>query len=132
MGSFLKLLREIDPESHGKTASELVELAKAEGNVELRELVESLAGKLEARNLGNKLRSNRKRIFNGLFLDHAGERMRAIRWAAFDAEAFSQVRKDSQHSRHSLFGSECRECCESLPTLGKTAGVEVGPYAERH
>src|SRR5262249_26249997 len=50
---------------------------------DLRDALEALLGKPDARALGNRLRSYRRRVFSGRFIDHAGTEQRAARWAVF-------------------------------------------------
>jgi hypothetical protein len=129
MTALLTCLARIDPDRRGLTAAQLVDHAKGEGQGELRDAVESLAGKLDARVLRNKLRTYRRRIFSGFYLDRAGEAQRAAKWAAFKAEEFSTGSKKTHetHQTHSPAG-ECGECGESFPAWDKSNG----PYAEEY
>jgi hypothetical protein len=86
MAVLLGRLRATDPDRRGRGTADLVELAKADAD--LRAAVEDLAGRLDARQLGYKLRSFKRRLFGGWFLDHAGAAGGAVRWAAFPADAF--------------------------------------------
>ena len=84
MKEFLLALRLVDPDKQGKTAHELIDLAKGEGFVRLRDAIIDLVGRLDARSLGNKLKSFRLRMHDGLYLGHAGEEKHAKRWTARD------------------------------------------------
>ena len=86
MGALLQVLRRIDPSRQGRTAGELIECAKSDA--ELRAAIDDVAGKQDARLLGYRLRSFARRVFDGLFLDHAGEGGRGVRWAAYAASDF--------------------------------------------
>jgi hypothetical protein len=121
MGVILRCLEEMDPERRGKTAAEVIQVAKNEtgSHADLRDALEGLLGKLDARLLGNKLRSYRRRVFEDRFIDHAGTKQRAARWAVFPAEAFRNAAKDTHqtHQTHRPGGesSECGESGESFP-----------------
>ena len=93
---------------------------------DLTDALVALLGKLDARLLGNRLRSYRRRIFQGRFIDHAGTVQRAVRWAVFYAKEFSR-RPEETHETHQTHDgqSECSESRESLSAKG-----EAGPYAE--
>lgn len=79
---FLHAIKRLDPHGQGKTASEWVELAKERENGDLCDSIVSLAGKLEGKSLGYHLRRHRRRVVDGLFLDHAGDTAAGIRWVA--------------------------------------------------
>jgi hypothetical protein len=124
MGVILRCLEEMDHERRGKTAAEVIQVAKEPGShADLRDALEGLLGKLDARLLGNKLRSYRRRVFEGRFIDHAGTKQRAARWAVFPAEAFRNAAKDTHqtHQTHRSEGEsgECGESGESLPAGAK-------------
>jgi hypothetical protein len=66
--------------------ADLIELARADAD--LKAAVEDLAGRLDGRALGYKLRSFKRRLFGGWFLDHAAAGGSGVRWAAFPADQF--------------------------------------------
>jgi hypothetical protein len=130
METLLNGIRGFDADRRGMTAAQLVELAKADDRADLRDAVESLAGRLDARLLGNKLRGFRRRIFGGLYLDRAGEDHRAARWAAFEASEFSARLEKTPHTRDTRqVRGECDESDESFST-GRNC-EQAGPYRER-
>src|SRR5262249_27353109 len=59
-----------------------------EWHAPFKDAVEGLLGKPDARGLGTKLRSYRRRVFAGRFIDRAGSEQRAARWAVYPAAAF--------------------------------------------
>jgi hypothetical protein len=133
MGIILECWERLDQERRGLTAAEVIHRLKEESPVDppawyadLTDAIIALVGKLDARLLGNKLRSYRRRIFQGRFIDHAGAAQRAVRWAVFSAKEFSR-RPEKTHETHQTHDrkSECSESRESLPAKG-----EAGPYAE--
>lgn len=127
MALLLQCLRDIDPERCGRTAAQLIDVAK-EGNAELRDAIESLAGRLDARLLGNRLRTYRRRIFAGLYLDRAGSAQRATRWAVFDASEFCWG-PNNTHDTHQTHSepSECGESGESFPAPEEFGDDQSGP-----
>jgi putative DNA primase/helicase len=130
METLLHCLQSQDADRRSMTAAQLVELAKADKSADLRDAVESLAGKLHARLLGNKLRGFRRRIFGGLYLDRVGEDHRAVRWAAFKASEFSDRLEKTPHTRDTWqVRGECDESDESFSTGRKCE--KAGPYRER-
>lgn len=61
-------------------------------HADLKAALETMFGKPDSRALGNKLRSYRRRIFEGRFIDHVGTEHRAVRWGVYPASAFRQGR----------------------------------------
>ncbi|MBX9622703.1 MAG: hypothetical protein K2X82_02710 [Gemmataceae bacterium] len=118
MAGLLAQLRDLDPGRAGRTAAELVELAKA--GSDLRGCVEDLCGRLDARVLGNRLRHFRRRVFGGWFLDRAGTAHQAARWAAFPAGRFRSGPGHPPRTPHTPAGpdpapGECGETGEPVP-----------------
>jgi len=115
----------MDPERRGLTAAEVIDrlykqlpgLPEEGCHADAKAALESLLGKPDARQLGNRLRSFRRRIFQGRFIDWAGESQRAKRWAVFPAGALRSEIKDTHktHQTHSpdSHRSESGESCES-------------------
>jgi hypothetical protein len=161
MGVLLQCWEQLDPEHRGLTAAEVIELCKeppegsAELYVELRDALEGLLGKLEARALGTKLRSYRRRVFQGRFIDQAGKEHKAARWAVYPADQFRSRAGNTPHIPHTPpsgeRSGECggsRECVSSeatgdFDTLDEFAqdhpaadrppewmGEDCGPYGE--
>jgi hypothetical protein len=96
MATILECWERLDPERLGLTAAEVIHrLYKApppnppDFSTDLRDALEALLGsKPDARSLGNKLRSYRRRVFAGRFIDQAGAKNRAARWAVFPEAEF--------------------------------------------
>jgi hypothetical protein len=110
MAVVLQCWEKLDPEQHGLTAAEVIHLlykAMPEHpenfHLDLKAALEALLGRPDARSLGNKLRTFRRRVFQGRFLDHAGTEQRAARWAVYPAEAFRQpqIYTHQTHQTHS-------------------------------
>jgi hypothetical protein len=89
---------------------------------DMKAVVEGLLGKADSRLLGNRLRSYRRRIFRGRFIDKAGQEQRAVRWAVYPAAAFRD-RPGKTHKTHDTHSaapaadaaaSESGECGESF------------------
>ena len=121
----------MDLERRGLTASEVVDRLRTERengldnapdwHRDLRDSIEALTGKLDARLLGNKLRAYRRRVFDGRYFDHAGTSHRAVRWAVYPTSSFADGLNNTHetHKTHSAdfgVGSECGESGESLST----------------
>jgi hypothetical protein len=108
MALLLECWEKMDPTGSGLTAAEAVHLYKEPGSprpawhADLVAALEMLLGKPDARGLGTKLRSYRRRIFGKRFVDRVGEKHRAVRWAVFPADQFrprpENTRQDSSHS----------------------------------
>jgi hypothetical protein len=122
MSILLACWERLDPDRRGLTAAEVIhQLYKQppanppDFHADLRDALEALLGKPDARGLGNRLRSYRRRIFDGRFIDQAGTEKRAARWAAFPAAAFRR-RPEKTHETHQTHpaGGECGECGESF------------------
>jgi hypothetical protein len=119
----------LDPERRGLTAAEVVDrlyknppASPPEFHADLKAALEALLGKPDARSLGNRLRTYKRRIFQGRFLDMAGTRQRAARWAVFPASEFGR-RGEKTHETHQTHpaGSESGESGESSPVDPATA-----------
>jgi len=96
-------LARLDPDRRGLTAAEVIALVRPRAgkaatsepeppawHADLRGAIEGLCGNLDARSLGNRLRSYRKRVFDGRYLDQAGKAHQAVRWAVYNASEFGQ------------------------------------------
>ena len=89
MGLLLLCWEKLDPNRQGLTAAEVIDRIFKRGqespeswHPEMRAAIESLVGRGDSRALGIKLRSYRRRIFQGRYIDQAGINHRAVRWAA--------------------------------------------------
>ncbi len=124
----------LDPERRGLTAAEVIHrLNQASPDdapdyyADLRDALEALLGKPDARSLGTKLRSYRRRVFGERFLDQTGTQQRAARWAVFPAQEFSHRLKHTHdpHDTHFIgsAASECGEGSEYISVEAVTAAV---------
>ena len=128
MAALLAAWERLDPERRGPTAAEVIEWLKCPPSLapdwyaDLREAVETLVGRLDARASGTRLRSYRRRVFAGRFLDQAGQAHRAARWVVSPA---SQFRRGLSNGRGEVVGGtrigssgrpegECDECGECV------------------
>jgi Domain of unknown function (DUF3854) len=145
MGLLLFCWEKLDPDRQGLTAAEVIDRlfkrpqeSPPAWHAEMRSAVESLVGRGDSRALGNKLRSYRRRIFGGRFIDQAGREHRAARWVVRPASEFRRpVGKDSPHSPDSPpdvpGGGRPGESCESGESFsanGRAAGGEHGHDSE--
>lgn len=127
MGVLLQCWERMDPERRGKTAAEVVQLLyktppdpPPEWHGDMKDALEALVGKPDARGLGTRLRSYRRRLFQGRFIDQAGTQQRAARWAVFPATEFGR-RPEHTHDTHDTHpASECGECRECNPAGAAT------------
>jgi hypothetical protein len=136
MGIILTCWERLDPDGRGLTAAEVIcQLYKEppanppDYHTDLRDALEALLKKPDARALGNTLRLYRRRIFDGRFIDQAGTEKRAARWAAFPAAEFRR-RPEETHQTHQTHPAdgESGESGESL--LGQAAPGECGDDSE--
>ena len=96
MGSLLTCWQRLDPERRGLTAAEVIALIFPKDtrvpvqdfHREMKAAIESLARRPDATCLGNLLRSYRRRIFAGCFIDQVSTKQRAARWAVFPTSRF--------------------------------------------
>jgi hypothetical protein len=96
MGALLACWQQMDPDRHGLTAAEVIDrlykhppvAAVPSYHAEMKDAIEALLAKPDARGLGFKLRSYRRRVFGGFYFDHAGSHDKTIRWAVFPARDF--------------------------------------------
>jgi hypothetical protein len=138
MGVLLAALEKMDPERRGLTAAEVISQLKTpptpapDWYAELKDAIEMLVGRLDSRALGTKLRSYRRRLFDGRFLDQAGQAHRAARWVVLPAGEFRPRGKHTPHTRHTHHPEEeegagptpegeCDECGECVSPQDETA-----------
>jgi hypothetical protein len=123
MAVLLGCWERMDPDRHGMTAAEVIHLLykkppspAPDYHADMKDALEALLGRPDARGLGTKLRSYRRRVFGGLFFDQAGTHSRAIRWAVYPAKAFL---RRPEHARNTgpdgPAVGECGECGECVP-----------------
>jgi hypothetical protein len=123
MGLLLSCWERLDPDRKGLTAAEVVDQlfkdrteSPPPWRADMRAAVESLVGRSDSRALGNKLRSYRRRIFHGRFIDQAGKEHGAARWVVRPASEFRRPSEtDSPDSQDSPPPGEARagHCGES-------------------
>jgi hypothetical protein len=157
LGALLVAWQQADPHRRGLMAGEFIKIVQDSDAPEWAETAKAaldvLLDRVDARMLGNRLRSYRKRIVGGLFFDRAGERQNAIRWAAYPAEEFGRRpektnQTNNTHATPGAAGSmvaqhdESGECDESCPAADEhaepasqhSAGLSryefAGPYGE--
>jgi hypothetical protein len=138
MGVLLQCWEQIDPDRRGLTAAEVIQMCKeppiglAGMSIELRDALEALLGKLDARALGTRLRSYRRRIFQGRFIDQAGKEHKAARWAVYPSNQFRKQAEDTPHTPHTPPAAgecgECGECVSDQPGTEKEFDSSWGPY----
>src|SRR5262249_21599256 len=106
MSIILASWEKLDPVRRGLTTAEVVQKVKGASEnppdhlVDLRDALEAFLGKLDARLLGNKLRSYRRRVFAGRYIDKVGTAHSAARWAVFPATEFRRGEKHTPHTPH--------------------------------
>jgi hypothetical protein len=107
MGLLLDCWERLDPDRLGLTAAEVIRRVYQEPPnpmpdfyADLRDALEALLGKPDSRGLGIRLRSYRRRVFRGRFIDQAGTKQRAARWAVFPAAEFGRGVKHTHHTHH--------------------------------
>jgi hypothetical protein len=137
MSLLLCCWEQMDADRQGMTAAEVIDrLFKRSSespppwHAEMRSAVEALVGRGDSRALGNKLRSYRRRIFRGRFIDQAGTEHRAARWVARPVSEFRRPAgtdsPDSQDSPPGVPGGdqpgESGEWGESLSANGRAGG----------
>jgi hypothetical protein len=113
MSLLLCCWEQMDLGRQGMTAAEVIDRlfkrspeSPPPWHAEMRSAVESLVGRGDSRALGNKLRSYRRRIFRGRFIDQAGTEHRAARWVVRPVSEFRRpAGKDSPDSPDSPPGT---------------------------
>jgi hypothetical protein len=131
MAVVLACWEKLDPERRGLTAAEVIHLlykqppeSPPDYHADLRDALEALLGRPDARGLGNRLRSYRRRVFQGRFIDQAGTEQRAARWAVYPATEFGRGLKKTHQTHHThlvrLPNGECGESGESIPAEAAT------------
>jgi hypothetical protein len=106
MAVILNCWEQLDPQRQGLTAAEVIDLVRnapvdwpPNHHRDLKDALETLLGRLDARLLGNRLRGYRRRIFCDRFIDWTGEKQRAKRWAVFPAAAFRERAEKTHETR---------------------------------
>jgi hypothetical protein len=133
MGALLHCWEQLDLDRRGLTAAEVIQTCKdpplglAGLSTDLRDTLESLLGKVDARSLGIKLRSYRRRVFHGRFIDQVGKEHRAARWAVYPAEQFRKRPGNTPHTPHTPpSGGEYGEYGECVSAAATSAAGEEG------
>jgi hypothetical protein len=136
MGVLMECWERLDPDRQGLTASEAIYKIKRYTDrratapilahvSDLKDVIEALVGRLDARSPGYKLRSFPRRNFRGKYLDVPSTCKRAARWAVFNADEFSVGPSDPHHAHHphSLSGED-GEHGEDVSPHGESERVE--------
>jgi hypothetical protein len=133
MGALLQCWEQMDLDRRGLTAAEVIQTCKDPPlgltglTTDLRDTLESLLGKLDARSLGIKLRSYRRRVFHGRFIDQVGKEHSAARWAVYPAAQFHQRPGNTPHTPHTPpCGGEYGEYGECVSAAAASAAGEEG------
>jgi hypothetical protein len=145
MSLLLACWERMDEDRQGMTAAEVIDrlyknknplTAAPDWHGDMRAAVEALVGKADSRLLGNRLRSYRRRVFQGRFIDKAGQQQRATRWAVYPAGRFRDgVNKTHKtHLTHTPGGppapsdgaesGESSESCESASANAESGRCE--------
>jgi len=95
----------MDPGCRGLTVADVIHQLYKELPVNppgyfaaMRAAIENLVARPEPRFLANKIRTHRRRIFQGRFIDKAGEGEQGTKWVVLDASQFKLAR-ESQRSQ---------------------------------
>lgn len=125
MALLLLSWEKLDPERRGLTTAQVIDVlyresatARPDFHADLKDALESLLGKPDARALGNKLRTYRRRVFCSRFFDQTSTEHRAARWAVYPAETFHDragktPRTPQTHLRPMVKNRPASECGES-------------------
>lgn len=96
MAVLLECWQRMDLGGRGLTAAEVIcrlykepPTPEPAWHAEMRDAVETLVGKADARSLGNKLRAYRRRVFGDLFFDIGSTVKRAARWVVRHRSEFN-------------------------------------------
>ena len=143
----LECWEKMDPGRSGLTSAEVIDRlrpkerkaaaapsgsAPPDWHHDMKDAIEQLVGRLDSRPLGTLLRSHKRRIFNGRFLDRAGVSHKAVRWAVFPASEFRARARNTPHAPHAPppeaesgeYG-ELRECFSPPDAVGADSDWEV-------
>ncbi len=111
---------QMDPEKRGLTAAEVLQQlyprqtrdahTPPPWHADFRAALESLLGKPDTRALGTKLRSYRRRLFGGRYIDRLGTEHQAVKWV---------VRRKTEFRPTTSPTGECGECGECPPPHGQ-------------
>jgi hypothetical protein len=127
MHVLLDCWEKMDPERKGLTAAEVIAMIYPKQPVasppaphaDLKSVLDAMLTKPDSRSLGNTLAHYRRRIFGERYIDHAGKRQGAVRWAVFPAVGFKPYADETHQTpkTHLEPGSqgESSESSESTP-----------------
>jgi hypothetical protein len=96
MALLLRCWKDMDTERDGLTAAQVIHkvykeappVPTPEWHPAMRDLLDEIVGKPDAGRLGYRLRTYRRRVFGGLYLDEVGKSHQAVRWAVYPASSF--------------------------------------------
>ncbi|HJT79288.1 MAG TPA: bifunctional DNA primase/polymerase, partial [Gemmataceae bacterium] len=107
MAVVLSCWERMDPERRGLTAAEVIHQLYKEPpspvpdyHAELKAALETMLGRPDARGLGNRLRSYRRRVFRGRYIDRTGLEHSAARWAVHPAGELRRRPTDTPRTPH--------------------------------
>jgi hypothetical protein len=134
LGVLLTAWRQADPDRRGLTAGDFLKRVQEptescpEWAADARAALDVLLDRLDARALGTRLRTYRRRVVGGLFFDRAGERQHAVRWAVYPAHEF-RTRPGHTHDTHHTPTPPGRpgECGESGECVSADGPLERDP-----
>jgi hypothetical protein len=123
---------QMDQDRRGLTAAEVIHRLYKEPpspapdwHADLKDAIEALVGRADARLLGNRLRSYRRRVFCDRYIDQAGTQQRAARWAVYPADQLRQ-RAGQTHQTHQTH-SEPRPGASESGESGESA-ADAAPH----
>jgi hypothetical protein len=140
MALVLSCWEQLDPDRKGLTAAEVIQLLYKQPHrrgesgesgesfppqpenchADLKDALEALLGKPDARGLGNRLRSYRRRVFRGRYFDRVSVRHHAARWAVFPVRDFGRgVKMTPQTPNTPPGGGESGESGECFSADGR-------------
>jgi hypothetical protein len=144
MAVILRCWEQLDPDRRGLTAAEVIHrlfkdknppLNPPEYYADFRDALEALLGKPDARGLGTRLRSYRRRVFQKRFIDQVGKEHQAARWAVFPEGQFRKRPENTPPTPHTPpAAGECGESGECVPPRtassgGHNNGLDVLPFS---
>jgi hypothetical protein len=140
MAVLLACWEKMDPQRRGLTTAEVIDVlykhppeSPPDFHADAKAALETLLGKPDARQLGYRLRSYRRRIFQGRFLDRVAKEHQAIRWAVFPAAEFGGVGvKNPPCSRHpprseDRAGEDGEDREDFSPNAAQNSGPWIAP-----
>jgi hypothetical protein len=142
MGAILACWERMDPSRSGLTAADVVQqlyprqtkdaATPPAWHGDFRAALESLLGRPDGRALGNKLRSYRRRLFKGRYIDRVGTDHQAARWGVFHRQDFNRASPPAGESRESGESVSPVGRNETRPESGTDGAHPAWPWGEKH